>query len=52
MIVALPGLFSYFFWRGYVYVGGCVSIVWDVITIKMALMKIHKKLITLPCICL
>ena len=33
------------------YVGGCVGIVWVVITIKMALMKINKKLITFVCIC-
>ena len=33
------------------YVDGCVGIVWDVIRIKMALKKIHKKLITISCIC-
>ena len=38
-------------WRGYVYVGGYVSIIWDLITIQMALMKIHKMRITISCIC-
>ena len=32
--------------------GGCVGIIGDVIPIKMALMKVNKKLyITLSCIC-